>query len=88
MELLGGGLHERRNEVATIHVGETDFDALADAANIAMRNGYPELAKKLDWIARKTSAALSNRNNPTLQTRMGRQSSGIKAADVPSTLAT
>lgn len=74
-------------KVATINVGETDFDVLAEAAGLAMHNGYPELAKKLDWIARKTNAALSNRNNPTLKLGMGRQSGGLKAADVPSTLA-
>lgn len=73
--------------MASINVGDADFDALVDAAQAAQDSGDRELALKLDWLARKTNAALTNRSNPTRATGMGGQSRGVRAADVPSTLA-
>lgn len=72
--------------MASINIGDDDFDALADAAGMALRNGDEELANRLDWLARKANAALANRRNPTLATGMGPQGGKLKASDVPSTL--
>jgi ATP-dependent Lon protease len=46
--------------MASINISEQDFDTLFNAAHLAKENGDMELAKKIDKIARKINASLSN----------------------------
>lgn len=46
--------------MASISISEKDFEALANAANLAYEQGKLELAEKLDIIARKANASLTN----------------------------
>lgn len=68
--------------MAIINISEQDFETVASAAFDAQRAGQRDLAVKLDKIARKINAALSNAKYPSI---MGRKHDfGWK--DVPSTL--
>ena len=72
--------------MATINVSEDDFRTVASAARDANEAGDREAARKLDKIARKINAALSNANTPSSPYGFGRQSKRLTWQDCPSTL--
>ena len=70
--------------MAAVNVSESDFDAVASAANYADMQGDREQALALDKLARKINAALSSRE--ARKNFPNAQRSPFTWQDVPSTL--
>lgn len=72
--------------MASINVGETDFDTLAGAAIDARDRGDIEQARQLDKLARKVNAALTGQSAFRLTTMMGMPRRPVRWQDMPSTI--
>lgn len=72
--------------MATINIGEDDFESLANAANAAKRRGDSDAAKELYKMARKANAALVNSAGGMRRFAGGPSVAGIKWTQVPSCL--
>lgn len=66
-------------------ISEADFGALASAANAAMSRGDHETARRLDVMARKANASLSNTKYAAIAI-WAPKPRAIRWGEVPSTL--
>lgn len=72
--------------MANVKISESDFEMLHFAANLAMKNGDTAEALKLDKLARKTSAALSNAKLREMRKLGAPTVKGLTWQEVPSTI--
>lgn len=75
--------------MAVVNLSEKDFEALGAAANLADRAADDDLARRLDMIARKLNAAISNQKMSGLRRHLGGPGCApLSWKDVPSTRVT
>ena len=72
--------------MASVNVGQADFEAVAGAAQDALERGDRECAERLDVLARKMNAALSSRRGAGLRAARVLGVEPLTWRDVPSTL--